>query len=237
MRSAYRRVSYSLNHSATCNIFPMKSFQWHAHTFTPSSYEISDDDCSLDFDSTQSDSYETDLDFRSQNHSSIDSIELSGPLHPLDAFLESAVAPEDLPDSYELARIPDDSASIWSDDPQSPRSDPETEYDNDELLILNSPDALYRLFLKEKLQVRINSTKRWELLYPDCAEWCQTGIHSGIDLWISGQFVSLSNHRGSRKCLQRAAQKKPSAPEKEDNVFDVPSTHCTAITSDHTRYV
>ncbi|KAG1721992.1 hypothetical protein EDD22DRAFT_983034 [Suillus occidentalis] len=31
-----------------------------------------------------------------------------------------------------------------------------------------------------------------------------------------------------------AAQKKLSAPEKDDNVFDVPSTHCTAITSDHT---
>ncbi|KAG1725127.1 hypothetical protein EDB19DRAFT_1599983, partial [Suillus lakei] len=85
-------------------------------------------------------------------------------------------------------------------DPQSPCSDPESEYDDEELLILNTPDALYQLFLKEKLQVRINSSKRWELLCPDCAEWCQTGIHSGINLWISGQFVSLSNHRGSRKC-------------------------------------
>jgi hypothetical protein len=237
MHSAYRCISYSLNHSATCNIFPMESFQWHVHTFTPSSYEILDDDCSSDFNSMHSNSYEMDLDFRLQNHSSIDSIELSGPLHPLDAFLESVVAPEDLPGSYELARIPDDSASIWSYNPQSLRSDPETEYDNDELLILNSPNALYRLFLKEKLQVWINSIKRWELLCLDCAEWCRTGIHLGIDLWISGQFVSLSNHWGSRKCLQRAAQKKLSAPEKDDNMFDVPSTHCTAITSDHTRYV
>ncbi|KAG2139925.1 hypothetical protein BD769DRAFT_1335444, partial [Suillus cothurnatus] len=81
-----------------------------------------------------------------------------------------------------------------------PESALETEYNNDELLLLNTPNALYQLFCKGKLQVRINSSKRWELLCPDCAEWCQTGIHSGINLWISGQFVSLSNHRGSRKC-------------------------------------
>ncbi|KAG1738230.1 hypothetical protein EDB19DRAFT_1983776 [Suillus lakei] len=208
----------------------MDSLQWHMHTFASSSY---DNDSDWDSD-TSSNSYQMDLDLRSHHHCpSIDSTNSSGPLHPLDAFLELAVAPEDLPDPYKLARTPDDSTSIWSDDPQSPRSDPESEYDDEELLILNTPDALYQLFLKEKLQVRINSLKRWELLCPDCAEWCQTGIHSGINLWISGQFVSLSNHRGSRKCHQKAARKKPSVPEKDDSVFDAPSTQSSFMTSNH----
>ncbi|KAG0691560.1 hypothetical protein DFH29DRAFT_884169, partial [Suillus ampliporus] len=147
----------------------MDSLQWHAHTFGPSSYDTSDSDSSWDSDSTHSDSYETDLDLRSRNHSSIDSIDLSGPLHPLDAFLESAVTPEDLPDPYKLARTPDDSASIWLDDLKSPCSDPESEYDEEELLILNTPGALYQLFLKEKLQVRINSSKRLRRVVSDLA--------------------------------------------------------------------
>ncbi|KAG2086483.1 hypothetical protein BD769DRAFT_1373554, partial [Suillus cothurnatus] len=45
-----------------------------------------------------------------------------------------------------------------------------------------------------------------ELQCPECEEWCQTGIHSGIPLWISGHFKSFSNHQGSRKC--KAAAKK-----------------------------
>ncbi|KAG1784491.1 uncharacterized protein HD556DRAFT_1451724 [Suillus plorans] len=205
----------------------MDALQWHAHTFDSSSLDDSD----WDSDTTNN-SYQSDLDFRSHLHRSpsIDSTDSSGPAqYWLDAFLESAVAPEDLPDAYELAMTPED---FISSDPESESLDPETEYDDEELLILNSPDALYQLFLKDKLQVRISASKRWELLCPDCAEWCQTGIHSGINLWISGQFVSLSNHRGSRKCDQ-TAKKKLSAHQKDNKVFDVPST-CSGVTSNDT---
>ncbi|KAG1841139.1 hypothetical protein DFJ58DRAFT_732592 [Suillus subalutaceus] len=210
----------------------MGSLQWHMHTFG-SSDDVSDD-CS-DWDSdTSSSSRQTNLDLRRSRRSvSIDSTDSFGPVYPLDAFLESVVAPEDLPDAYELAITPDDFVCSDSDDPES---EPEMEYDNDELLILNTPDALYQLYRKDKLQVRINASKRWELLCPDCAEWCQTGIHSGIDLWIPGQFVSLSNHRGSRKCHQKAAQKQLRAPEKDNNMCNVPAT-CSSqlVTSNDTR--
>ncbi|KAG1782210.1 hypothetical protein EV702DRAFT_1240022 [Suillus placidus] len=144
--------------------------------------------------------------------------------YPLDAFLELAIAPEDLPSAYELAITPDD---FIPSDPESESSDQHTEYDDKELLILNTPEALHQLFLNDKLQVRISASKWWELLCPDCAQWCQTGIHSGIDLWIFGQFVSLSNHCGSRKCHQMAAKNKLSAPQK---VFNLPSTH-SSVTS------
>ncbi|KAG1797478.1 uncharacterized protein HD556DRAFT_1441037 [Suillus plorans] len=158
----------------------MDALQWHAHTFDSSSLDDSDWDSD-----TTNDSYQSDLDFRSHLHRSpsIDSTDSSGPAqYWLDAFLELAVAPEDLPDAYELAMTPED---FISSDPESESS--KTEYDDEELLILNSPDALYQLFLKDKLQVQISASKQWELLCPDCAEWCQTGIHSGINLWISGQ--------------------------------------------------
>jgi hypothetical protein len=154
-------------------------------------------------------------------------------VHPLDAFLESAVAPEDLLDTYKLAITPDDFVSLDSDNPESAL---ETEYNNDELLLLNTPDVLYQLFCKDKLQVWINSSKRWELLCPDCAEWCQTGIHSGINLWISSQFVSLSNHQGGRKCHQKVAKNKLPMLEKNNNVFNILAT-CFPVTSNDTRYL
>jgi len=212
----------------------MGSLQWHMHTFRSSDCDVSDDCSDWDSDMSSS-SCHTDLDLQYLSHcsGSIDSTDSFGPVHPLDAFLESAVAPEDLPDTYELAITPDDFVSSDSDDPESAL---ETEYNNDELLLLNTPDALYQLFCKGKLQVRINSSKRWELLCPDCAEWCQTGIHSGINLWISGQFVSLSNHRGSRKCHQKAAKNKLPMLEKNDNMFNIPATRFP-VTSNDTRYL
>ncbi|KAG2143675.1 hypothetical protein DEU56DRAFT_870487 [Suillus clintonianus] len=59
--------------------------------------------------------------------------------------------------------------------------------------------------------------QRWELLCPECEEWCQTGIHSRISLWIPGQFRSFSNHRGSKKCEATAKKKK-----KTGNTPDAP---------------
>lgn len=44
---------------------------------------------------------------------------------------------------YELSVTPDD---FVPSDPESESSDQHTEYDNEELLILNTPDVLYRLF-------------------------------------------------------------------------------------------
>lgn len=45
---------------------------------------------------------------------------------------------------YELSVTPDD---FVPSDPESESSDQHTEYDDEELLILNTPDVLYRLFL------------------------------------------------------------------------------------------
>ncbi|KAG0701125.1 hypothetical protein DFH29DRAFT_1000528 [Suillus ampliporus] len=206
----------------------MDSLQWHLQTFRSSSFEISDDDSDWDLDSASSkDSYQTDSDFRSHRHSgSIDSTESSGPSQtPLDAFLDSELPPEDrwTGPAHLLIGLLNPYNSDTT--PESPES--ESEFDDEDLLILNTPEALYQLFLKDKLQVQINSMQRWELLCPECEEWCQTGIHCGIPLWIPGQFRSFSNHRGSKKCEAAAKKKKktggntPDAPIPRSLASDV----------------
>ncbi|KAG1751967.1 hypothetical protein EDD22DRAFT_850668 [Suillus occidentalis] len=105
----------------------MIGLEWHAHSFGSSSFDDSDSD---------NDSYQTDLDFRSHLHRypSNESSDSSGQAqYHLDAFLESVVAREDLPDAYELSVTPDD---FVPSDPESESSDQHTEYDDEELLIL-----------------------------------------------------------------------------------------------------
>ncbi|KAG1818551.1 uncharacterized protein BJ212DRAFT_98449 [Suillus subaureus] len=130
----------------------MGSLQWHMHTFGSSDYDVSDG-CS-DWDSdTSSSSRQMHLDLQCSHCSvSIDSTDSFGPVYPLDAFLESTVALEDLPDAYELAVTLDDFVCSDSDDLEP---EPETEYNDEKLLILNTPNALYQLFHKDKLQVRV----------------------------------------------------------------------------------
>lgn len=129
--------------------FAMDSLQWHLHTFESSSYEISDDDS--DWDTSSKHSYQSHLDLRS--HHCCDSTDSSGPPQTaLDSFLDSVLPPEDWPcDSHYLGRLnPYDSDSIA----ESEGSNLE-EYDNEELLILNTPEALYKLYHKNKLQSHI----------------------------------------------------------------------------------
>ncbi|KAG2740581.1 hypothetical protein P692DRAFT_20681422, partial [Suillus brevipes Sb2] len=47
----------------------------------------------------------------------------------------------------------------------------------------------------------------WRILCPECEDWCQTSVHIGLPLWAPGQFKSLTNHRGSKKCAATAARK------------------------------
>jgi hypothetical protein len=181
----------------------MESLQWHLHTFESSSYEISDDDS--DWDTSSKHSYQSHLDLRS--HHCRDSTDSSGPPQTaLDSFLNSVLPPEDRTcDPHYLGRLnPYDSDSIA----ESESSNLDEEYNDDELLILNTPEALYTLYHKNKLQSRIGSLQRIELLCPDCGQWCQTGVHSKIGLWADGHFRSFSNHRGSRKCEATAKKTK-----------------------------
>lgn len=88
-------------------------------------------------------------------------------------------------------------------------------------LKLNTADSLYRLFKADKLKVQVGPQQRWVMLCPECDEWCQTSTHSSIPLWIEGQFISLRNHRGSKKCAQTVTNKrKQRVPEQ--NMSDEP---------------
>jgi len=93
----------------------------------------------LGLDSLSEDSYQTDLDFRSYRCP-----DSSGPSQtPLDAFLDSVLPPEDRwtgpIDPHLIGRLnPYDSDSTT---PESP--DSESEFDDEELLILNTPEALH----------------------------------------------------------------------------------------------
>ncbi|KIK36883.1 hypothetical protein CY34DRAFT_93661, partial [Suillus luteus UH-Slu-Lm8-n1] len=48
----------------------------------------------------------------------------------------------------------------------------------------------------------------WTLHCPDCKDWCQTSIPSGLMLWHEGQFSSLASHRGSKRCVQAATRQR-----------------------------
>ncbi|KAG1718200.1 hypothetical protein EDD22DRAFT_855598 [Suillus occidentalis] len=173
----------------------MIRLEWHAHSFGSSSFDDSDSD---------NDSYQTDLDFRSHLHRypSNESSDSSGQAqYHLDAFLESVVAREDLPDAYELSVTPDD---FVPSDPESESLDQHTEYDDEELLILNTPDALYQLFLNDKLQVWISTSK--------CG-------------------VRLAYIRVSTYGFPMAAKNKLSAPRNAQN-DNVPSTRSSVPSND-----
>ncbi|KAG2072456.1 hypothetical protein BDR04DRAFT_1117037 [Suillus decipiens] len=45
------------------------------------------------------------------------------------------------------------------------------------------------------------------MLCPKCGDWCQTSVHIGLPLWAPGQFKSLANHQGSKKCAATASKK------------------------------
>ncbi|KAG2740437.1 hypothetical protein P692DRAFT_20753352 [Suillus brevipes Sb2] len=87
-----------------------------------------------------------------------------------------------------------------------------SEVDVPALLKLNTPDSLFRLFQSQHLEVSISLQQRWRLRCPDCNEWSQTSIPSTVPLWSEGQFKSLSNHRGSKKCAQSVMKKKKQLP-------------------------
>lgn len=106
-----------------------------------------------------------------------------------------------------------------------------SEVDVPELLKLNTPDSLFRLFKAQHLEVSISLQQRWRLQCPDCNEWSQTSIPSTVLLWSEGQFKSLSNHRGSKKCSQVVMKKQKQLSA--GNVFDGPITRSDSITSYH----
>ncbi|KAG2742799.1 hypothetical protein P692DRAFT_20879328 [Suillus brevipes Sb2] len=97
-------------------------------------------------------------------------------------------------------------------------------------LKLNTPESLYRLFEAQELEAAVSPQQRWSLRCPNCKEWCQTSISSAIPLWAAGQFKSLSNHRGSKKCAQMVMKKQKQTVG--GNVLDGPISRSCSITSD-----
>ncbi|KAG2124873.1 hypothetical protein DEU56DRAFT_963173 [Suillus clintonianus] len=74
-------------------------------------------------------------------------------------------------------------------------------------LKLNTPKSLYLLFKANRLPVLDQFGDRWRLLCPECGSWCQTSVHTALPLCTPGQFKSLTNHRGSKKCAATASKK------------------------------
>ncbi|KAG1798226.1 uncharacterized protein HD556DRAFT_1306254 [Suillus plorans] len=105
-----------------------------------------------------------------------------------------------------------------------------SEVDVPELLKLNTPNSLFRLFKAQHLEVSISLQQRWRLRCPDCNKWSQMSIPSTVPLWSEGQFKSLSNHRGSKKYSQAVMKKQKQLSA--GNVFDGPITRPDSITSD-----
>jgi hypothetical protein len=87
-------------------------------------------------------------------------------------------------------------------------------------LKLNTPDSLLWIYNANILEIDISPQHRWIMRCPECSEWCQSGISASVPLWSPGQFRSLSNHRGSKKCVQ-AVHKQQKLPAGE-NTCDGP---------------
>jgi hypothetical protein len=103
-----------------------------------------------------------------------------------------------------------------------------------EELKLNTPNSLLRLFNANLLEINTSPQHRWIMRCPECSKWCQSGISTSVPLWSAGQFRSLSNHRGSKKCAQ-AVHKQQNQPA-GGKVFDGPFSWSLSITLDQ-RYV
>ncbi|KAG2116646.1 uncharacterized protein F5147DRAFT_649104 [Suillus discolor] len=125
-------------------------------------------------------------------------------------------------------------SSYWGrsdSDSQCSSSVPDSEIDIEEQLLLNMLDSLYNVYMAKVLAVTIGTQQRWRMLCPDCKEWVQTSVSSQLPLWHPGQFSSLSNHRGSRKCIKASTDK--TKPMFVRTVSDAPLSRSLSLTSEH----
>jgi hypothetical protein len=155
---------------------------------------------------------------------------------PLLSLPELESEPEPESDTYYAPYSPDHDSGYSVNTSDTEDRDPlnwqppiiESDFTNvDEALELklNTADSLYQLFRAGKLKVQVGPQQRWAMLCPDCEEWCQTSTHSSIPLWIEGQFISLRNHRGSKKCAQTKTKK----CVLQQNVSDEPIPHSPEV--------
>ncbi|KAG2105516.1 uncharacterized protein F5147DRAFT_775291 [Suillus discolor] len=134
------------------------------------------------------------------------------------------------PSSYWL---PDSSLSR-SASPEIWRDPPILEINVAEQLALNMTEGLYQVFHAGGLLTRVGAQQQWSICCPDCEEWCQTSLPSGIPLWDTGHFNALSAHRGSKKCLQTIARRHKEA--RNVSASDEPITRSPSFTSDQSTY-
>jgi hypothetical protein len=203
--------------------------------------------------SINNDSYETSQHGSDRtSHSSISN--LSGHSRSPTLDFQVQLQPEDS-EGYNSASYtsPDTLSDRWDSDGRcdSQESEPPhipsialpPDFDIEEALKLNTAEALYDVFRAKGLEVD-GSGPRWTLRCPDCKDWCQTSIPSGLMLWHEGQFSSLASHRGSKRCVQ-AATRQRNEQSRTDDVRLLSRSHSlitafspsqSLVLSDH-RYV
>jgi hypothetical protein len=149
--------------------------------------------------------------FTSSGHSHTPTVDFQVPLHS-DNHLHSCSS-HSIPsfislNSPSLSRqsSTDSGSSNQSSIPASV-ADSDVDIDIGTQFKLNTPDSLYLLFKARQLQVSDQFGDRWKMLCPECGDWCQMSVHIGLPLWAPGQFKSLANHRGSKKCAATASKK------------------------------
>lgn len=114
----------------------------------------------------------------------------------------SHCSPDTLSDRWDSDGYAD---SQESETPHIPSIALPADFDINTTLKFNTAEALYDVFRAKGLEVD-GTGPRWTLRCPDCKEWCQTSIPSGLMLWHEGQFSSLVSHRGSKRCIQAKRQ-------------------------------
>lgn len=210
-----RQYRFDASHQQLASLSPYTSFIMYSTTHHYTHYDSwfastsNNDNSTAYITDLEDNSYQTmhfGSDCHSHGHSQTPTVDFQVPLHSDDHLHSSSCSILDCTslNSHSLSRqsSTDSQSSSTSSVPASV-----SDINIKAQFKLNTPKSLYELFKINRLQVSDQFGDRWKILCPECGDWCQTSVHTGLPLWAPGQFKSLTNHRGSKKCAATASKK------------------------------